>query len=249
MELMPIDRPLTVDEWESLEDPPGGRYEILDGRLVVSPSPDGEHNRFAEDLADLFRWAIRRAGRSYDVTIDVEWRSVDGRVVRDAPRGDVVVGRLDDATQIHLSQPELVVEVWDLQTRPVTRTKKRNYWASKGVRHYWQVVLDDPIRLEIYDLVDPTTARRIAFGSEQVQLTEPFPVDIVPEQIAGWTMRQLEDAEQAHLRAEAEARRAEAEARRAEAEARRADAEAERARAAEARAAELEARLRQLEGG
>lgn len=78
-------------------------------------------------------------------------------------------------------------------------------------------------RLEDGVLAPFATAR----GGQPLSLPEPFAVDIVPDQLAGWLQRRLDEL--------GSARRAEAE---------RADAEAERADAAEARAASLEEQLR-----
>ena len=98
-------RMLSVAEWEALEDPIGGRYEILDGRLVVNPSPGGDHNRIGEDLADMIRAAIDDAELDYEVTIDVEWRVVENGRVPQAPRGDIVIGHLDPSKGIHYELP------------------------------------------------------------------------------------------------------------------------------------------------
>jgi hypothetical protein len=84
MVTVPLPRLLTVEDWLLTEDPPGGRYEILDGALVKSPSASSVHNRSAGDLADLLRAALRIAGDDQAVTVGVEWRVVIGRP---GPRG------------------------------------------------------------------------------------------------------------------------------------------------------------------
>ncbi len=199
--------PITVDEWEAMVDPDGGRYEILDGQLVMSPSPDIQHNRFGEDASALLRRAVDRAGLSLDVVTDVEWRSVAANIVRDAPRGDVVVGRADPERLFFIETPLLVVEIWDRETRPKRRADRRAYWASKNLRHYWQVLLVDPVVVEVYDLAQPLTPVTQAVGPQQLTVGIPFPVTLVPDQVIGWGLAESKAADAA--RAEADELRAE----------------------------------------
>ena len=149
----------------------------------MSPSPDAVHNRFGEDLADIVRLAIDHAALDYDVTIDVEWRVVvDGRV-RQAPRGDLVVGRVDADKDIHLQVPLFVVEVWDPASRPGVRNKRRAYWAAQGVQHYWQVLVTVPAIIEVYDLDQPLAPLQQVTGSNRLAVTQPFPLAVVPDEV------------------------------------------------------------------
>jgi Uma2 family endonuclease len=215
-----LDRPITVAEWEALEDPDGGRFEILDGRLIVSPSGDADHSRFGEDLADQLRVALQRAGMDLPVTLDVEWRTVAADVVVQAPRGDVVVGRsLDPRRRIHDAVPLLVIEVWSARTPWPERNARRSYWATRGLAHYWELHLADDAdhaRLDVHDLRAGETLLQSVTGWASLAISEPFPVEVQPAAIHGWTARQFELAE---------ARITEAEARVADAETRIADLE------------------------
>jgi len=254
--------PITEAEWEALSDPVGGRYEIIGGVLIMNPSQTADHSRYNEDLADLIRWALAHADdpalREYEVTIDVEWRTVEGTIVSEAPRGDILVSTgVDQHKGIHLEQPLLVVEVWSPSTRPATKRNRRRMWRGRQLSHYWEVNLGasaDETNVSVYELINnhqfPVAA---ATGSETLTVSEPFALNLRPDNIRGWAHRQILAADAASTRAEAEAARAEAEAARAEAEAARAEAEAARAEAEAARADEAvrraeaaEAALRQL---
>jgi Uma2 family endonuclease len=225
---------ISEELWNEMEDPPGYRLEILGGQLLMNPAPDDRHNRFGEDLTAIFRAAVARDGHPYDVTADVEFRSVDAGSVRESPRGDVVVGRVDRERGFHLLVPLLVVEVWDPLTPPGRIRAKRMYWHSLGVRHYWQVRLADPLRpdrgattLEVFDFeVGDDPVARVS-GDEALTITEPFAVTVVPNEVRGWGLRETQ---------------------RADAEAQRADAEAQRADGAQRRVSELEQRIRELGG-
>jgi len=235
-----LDRPLTEAEWDALEDPEGGRYEVLDGTLVVSPSPDAEHNRYGEDLADQIRFALAEAGLALDVTIDVEWRVVEGGLVRQAPRGDVVIGRIDADRLIHLDPPTLVAELWDPASRPAVRDRKRVYWASTGLRHYWEIVVGDPTRLRVYDFATGPDPVMRAVDDDVLTVAEPFHLELTPNRVIGWSLQQAKRAAQA----DAETARADAEAQARQTAEARADAEAQARQTAEARAA-AEAQARQ----
>lgn len=220
--------PITEAEWEAQEDPPEGRYEVIDGQVVMTPS-DGAHNRYGEDLSAMLRMAVWRADLPYDVTIDVEWRTVEASIVKQAPRGDVVIGKVDEEKGIHLMRPLLVAEIWDPLSRPKVRNERRLYWARLGVPHYIQVLLVDPAVAEVYDLAAPLAPVRQAVGHQVLAIDEPFPIEFVPDRVVGWGLRQAIAAETAQ--AEISAAVAEAEAATAQ------------ARAALDRVAELEAEL------
>ncbi len=195
-------RMLSVAEWEALEDPIGGRYEILDGRLVVNPSPGGDHNRIGEDLADMIRAAIDDAELDYEVTIDVEWRVVENGRVPQAPRGDIVIGHLDPSKGIHYELPLFVIEIWSPKTRPSVRAKKRDYWIAQGLRYYWSVRLGIVAAIDAYDLHASDTPV-VVFGDQPLTITSPFPLTVIPNEIKGWTLRQHRQAKQEAARADA----------------------------------------------
>lgn len=193
-------RYLSVAEWEALEDPwgpGGGRYEILDGWLILNPAPSGDHNRYGEDLADMIRGAIDDADLDIDVHIDVEWRVVESGRVAQAPRGDILVGPVHESSKYLDQLPLFVAEIWSAGTRPSVRTRKRNYWAARGLRHYWSIRLGTPPTIEIYDLVASPDLIRAATGDQTLTITEPFPVTVTPSDVRGWSLRQHRDAKRA----------------------------------------------------
>jgi len=228
------DSGVSVAEWESLEDPTGGRWEVLNGDLVVSPSPDAEHDDIARGLAAALEDALARAGLTWRVTVDVEWRSVSADVVRQAPRPDVAVGRPDDERSVYTRPPLLVVDVWSKRTKRSEIDDKRRYYRSRGVDAFWEVRQERTggwvLRAFLLS-IDTDVPIAEAMGPQTIEVEWPVPIRIGPLELAGWGQRALGEARQ---RAEAERQRAEAERHRAEA------AEAERDELAR-RLAELEA--------
>ena len=258
MTTVPQPRLLTVEDWMLLEDPPGGRYEILDGVLVVNPSASSNHNRVAEDLADLLRVALRRAGVEATVTIDVEWRVVIGNRIREAPRPDVAVGWVDPATRrLGGPPPQLVVEVWDDWTERYVVRAKRRYWITKNVRWLWELTVGDEassVRIEVWDLHTDTERPVLdAQGDTAFSTSEPFPVGFRPAEVPGWSEQQALQgeinaarAEEAALQTAQATTRAEEATALAEAATERAERETERAEREAERAERLAQRLREL---
>lgn len=117
----------------------GNRYEVLDGRLLVTPAPVPRHQHVVMSIATAF--------------------STAGAFVLPAPV-DIV---LDDATTLQpdvcvwhrrpdldarpLRRPDLVVEVGSPYTWRRDLTSKADRYAAEGIEEYWFVdVRDDRLR-------------------------------------------------------------------------------------------------------
>ncbi|MDY7085896.1 MAG: Uma2 family endonuclease [Actinomycetota bacterium] len=163
----------TVDDLASL--PKDLRYELIDGRLVVSPSPTPLH----QDLGVRLLLALEGAcPPDLMVVTDVSLR-VDAR---SEPRPDVVVidRKLVSVSPVPVEAAVLAIEVIspdstirDLHTKPRTL-------AKAGLPHYW--VLDpfhaEGIMLAVFRL---DTDGQYALVKETRQVFEtdvPFPVRI-----------------------------------------------------------------------
>jgi Uma2 family endonuclease len=128
----------------------GRRYEIIDGELVVSPSPAKGHQRASgHSVQILFREIEgRRLGIVFFAPFDVIMSST--RVV--VP--DIVAVRAD---RMHLIEdrgifgaPDLIVEILSPSNKRYDRGRKRKLYASVGVPEYWII---DPIAQTIEQLI------------------------------------------------------------------------------------------------
>lgn len=120
----------------------GNRYEVVDGELLVTPSPVRLHQRAAFRLTVLLDEHARAHGigeaimSPADIELDphglvqpdvfVEGL-VDGRVSREWNSGAPLI---------------LVVEVLSPSTARADRTKKRSRYQRAGIPEYWIVDLD-----------------------------------------------------------------------------------------------------------
>lgn len=171
---MPRSRPLTRADLDDAPDD-GHRYELIDGVLIVTPSPSHPHQR-----------AVGRLYRLLDDGCRPEWETLvaalDVALAEDTVmQPDVLVARRADLTHHGLpAAPVLAVEVLSPSTRRLDLTLKRARFEAAGCSAYWVV---DPLEpsatcwaLEGGRYVEVANA----VGDEQVRLAAPVPVVFTP---------------------------------------------------------------------
>lgn len=167
--------PLTYDDLRELPDD-GHRYELLDGYLLVTPSPNIAHQTAVGALIVLLRAA---AGPEHLVLpAPTDWR-VDERNVFEP---DVLVVRRDEVGELRLDRPPLLaVEVLSPSTRVRDRTLKQAAYRRAGLRHYWVVDPEGPtLTVLTLDAAGQYVETASVAGDERVDLTAPFPVTVTP---------------------------------------------------------------------
>ncbi len=134
-------RTWTRDDVLALPDD-GNRYELVDGELLVSPSPRGLHQRA---VASLFRSVdpyvrAHRLGAVCFAPADLDLRS--GQLVQP----DLFVGGLIDGRQpiewTDFRIPILIAEVLSPSTARYDRVIKRRRYQRSGIPTYWIIDLD-----------------------------------------------------------------------------------------------------------
>jgi Uma2 family endonuclease len=169
--LIDLNRKYTSAEFEKLPLPDDRRYELIEGRIVMPPSPSDEHNTIGLELCIAIKNFAqpRKLGKI--------WYETDFVFNEDNTRQPdvafVVAERVPPTSQSSLKiAPDLAVEIWsasDLDTRKereAARAKIQLYQDS-GVRLVWainprtQTVLvfypdttDNPLILGIADELD-----------------------------------------------------------------------------------------------
>lgn len=138
------------------------RREILDGELIVSPSPKLRHQRLVVRLTTLLQNHVEAhgggevfAGPSDVVLSEINVLVPDVLVVSDAQHA------LLNEKNIAFA-PALVIEV--VSNPRMDRVRKRDIYARFGVPEYW-VVDPDTDRIEVYRLLGEAYAKPELFES------------------------------------------------------------------------------------
>jgi len=147
---------LTYADLQALPDD-HNRYELIDGELLVSASPNLAH-----------QVASRR------LTILLDAACPPGLTVLLAARDD------DTLTERHLAHPPaLAVEILSPSSRSVDLVRKRAAYERAGLDHYWVV---DPL-LPAVTVLARVAGRLVevaaAKGDEPLAVERPFPVTVV----------------------------------------------------------------------
>ncbi|USQ78751.1 Uma2 family endonuclease [Ornithinimicrobium faecis] len=156
------------------------RFELLDGEVLVTPSPSTPHQRpvmrLALTLGPLLPEGTELLGAPYDVLLD------DAAEGDTTLQPDLLVARTADLTYANLpAAPVLVVEVLSPSTWRRDLGAKRDAYARAGVAHYWVLAPDMP-SLTAYRL-DPSGGYREeahVIGDEQWATTSPVEITLCP---------------------------------------------------------------------
>lgn len=131
----------TVDKLSALPDD-SHRYEIIDGELVVTPSPTRVHQRAVAELLSILRQYVGAVGG-----LEALYSPADLRAgARTSVQPDVFVIPRDrdsrDAEWPDLRRVSLAVEVLSPSSARADRQVKRRLFQQAGIPEYWIVDLD-----------------------------------------------------------------------------------------------------------
>ena len=153
--------------------------QLIEGELIVSPSPGVAHQVVSGELFAVLRSAVPSHLRVLAAPLDL--RAGEGTVVQPdlmvVPRS-LVQG--SEVTQI----PLLAVEILSPSSRRTDLVRKPEVLARFGVEHYWVV---DPLlhAIRAFRLVDGTyEAGQIVAGEDLFETEEPFPVSLRPADLS-----------------------------------------------------------------
>lgn len=134
----------------------GQRYELIEGAIVVTPSPTTRHQRLSRRLLRAMMQALedKGLGEMFDAPMDVV---LDAHTVVQpdllfitTTRADIIQDRIHGA-------PDVIVEILSQSTRRTDVRTKRDLYARHGVCHYW-IVDPDVDRIDVY-ILDGSTYR------------------------------------------------------------------------------------------
>jgi Uma2 family endonuclease len=151
MTALPLQRPrlLTVAEFAALPEATDGRYELQEGKVVMSPSPVPEHQLCLQEL----QHQIRDQVPEHLITVpevDVDLGLVPAQRPGFVRIPDLIVvtraglaRRRRDGGLLRASEVVLAVEIVSDGSQRTDRTIKHDEYADAGIPHYWIVDIDD----------------------------------------------------------------------------------------------------------
>jgi len=131
---------LTYEDYANTPD--DERYELIDGELILSPSPRTAHQRADIRLGSRLHMFVdeRDLGEVFMAPIDVVLSD------NDVVQPDLVFVSTEREyiiTDLNIQgAPDLVVEILSPSTAERDRTVKRDLYEKHGVREYWMLDLD-----------------------------------------------------------------------------------------------------------
>ena len=127
----------TVKDYMST--PEGTRYQLLDGEMILAPSPTSRHQAVSIELGFMLREFVRQysLGRVWFAPLDVVLSD------HDVAQPDILFvsnSRSDIVTEANIQgAPDLVVEILSPGTAYYDKGYKQALYGRHGVREYWVV--------------------------------------------------------------------------------------------------------------
>lgn len=124
---------------EYMTTPEDKRYQLLDGEMILAPSPTTKHQRILVNLVRSLSSILvdRNLGRVWTAPLDVVLSDYD---VAQPDLLFVSGERADIVTEANIQgAPDLVVEILSPSTAGYDRGYKQILYGRHGVREYWVV--------------------------------------------------------------------------------------------------------------
>jgi Uma2 family endonuclease len=170
----------TTDDLDELPED-GHRYELIDGVLIVSPSPTSRHQTL-----------VLRLGNALAANCPSEWEVTQGVEVRISRFRSLIPDVLVVSAEAAAREPSrfrphevlLAVEVVSKNSKAMDRITKPSLYAQAGIPFYWRVESEGRIVVH--------THRRAAEGDVYgptgrfdtiVKIDEPWPIELPIGQI------------------------------------------------------------------
>lgn len=171
----------TLDDLYDLPDDGGNRYELIEGRLLVSPAPATPHLRAASRLHRLLLLAapghliVSQNGGIVDGPRKETYLIPDLMVIPDSVLDQ-------DRPALLPAEALLVVEVLSPGSGSTDDVTKRYWYARMGIPQYW--IVDPKTRKLIVMLLRTDRPKyrdaAVVRAGETWQTDDPFPIELDP---------------------------------------------------------------------
>lgn len=167
----------TMHDLEQVRETTTDRVELIEGEIVVTPSPAPSHQDILGNIYALFRDTVRNAGLGAVYVAPLDVVLVKGTLAKDTiVQPDLVVvlpdRRLAITEKWIEGAPSLVVEIISPTTGVDDRGRKLAMYAQHGIPEYWLV---DPDRLQVTIFTNPRQGRHL---DEQTAIDDVVSVTI-----------------------------------------------------------------------
>ncbi|MFH0932950.1 MAG: Uma2 family endonuclease [Nitrospirota bacterium] len=138
-----------------LKTPDDERYELIEGELLMTPSPIPKHQRISREIEfELMKFAKENdLGEIFDAPCDVY---LDNENVVQPDILFISKERLDIIGEKNIQgAPDLVIEIISESTAYRDLVQKKKLYAKFGAKEYWIVIPREEL-IEVYILKDNT---------------------------------------------------------------------------------------------
>ncbi|PXY19764.1 hypothetical protein BAY60_33310 [Prauserella muralis] len=179
-----VDHLLTIAEYAELDAPETGYTELLEGRILMSPSPRPGHNIALFELTAQLKPQLP-PGLQVVPDIDIDLELVPPGSPGHARRPDLVVvdrsavERVDrEGGLLRASDVRLVVEIVSPGSERTDTVDKRNEYADAGIAHYWIVDITAPVSLVACHLAGEFGYQDGGETTGRFTTQDPFPATV-----------------------------------------------------------------------
>jgi Uma2 family endonuclease len=166
----------TTDDLDNLPDD-GRRRELLDGVLIMSPSPRAAHQTITWRLAAALDEVCPEG---YDVTQGVEVRINRRRSFIPDVRVTTATAAARRTAKYEPHEVVLAVEIVSDSSESMDRVLKPALYAKAGIPFYWRIEVEDGALVVYTYKIDPVDEVYTQSGrwTEFVDIGEPFPINL-----------------------------------------------------------------------
>lgn len=175
---------LTVAEYLEIGELESGYSELVEGLLLVSPSPVGDHNYAGDELRYQLRGQLPPEFEAI-TNNDIDLRLAPADQPGTVRRPDViVVSRAARRRQragggiMTAADVQVVVEIISPGSRRIDNVLKRSEYADAGIPHYWIIDVTEPVSLLAYHLAGEFGYADSGAVTGTFTTDAPFPVTI-----------------------------------------------------------------------
>jgi Uma2 family endonuclease len=176
--------PLTVAEYLEIGEIEPGYSELVEGCLLMSPTPVPDHNYALLEMAVQLRSQLPR-GLEVLQDMDVDLRLAPPEAPGTVRRPDLIVVPHDarlrvrrEGGVIRASEVLVAVEIVLPGAKRVEHTHKRGEYADAGIPQYWIVDIEQPVSLLACHLAGEFGYADDGAVTGTFTTAEPFPVEI-----------------------------------------------------------------------